>query len=276
MSIRVVTLNLWGRSGAWEERRPVLADGLRKLGADLLAFQEAVVLDGYDQVADLLGPDYHVAHQGGRAPDGVGVSIASRWPLGEVHEVDLYVTPRTEGFACMTLVAEVHAPDPVGPLLFVNNNPNYQYDYELERELQAVAAARFVEELVGGRPLHVVLAGDFDAYPDAASVRFWKGRQSLGGMSVAYRNAWEAIHPDDPGHTFTPSNPLVPSRSNPMVVDGERVLEVGRRIDHIMVRCGHHGPTLEVVACERIFDEPVDGVWASDHFGLMADLAVPS
>jgi endonuclease/exonuclease/phosphatase family metal-dependent hydrolase len=275
MSIRVVTLNLWGRSGAWEERRPVLADGLGKLGADLLAFQEAVVADGYDQVADLLGPDYHVAHQGGRAPDGVGVSIASRWPLGEVHEVDLYVTPRTEGFACMTLVAEVHAPDPVGPLLFVCNNPNYQYDYELERELQAVAAARFIEELVGGRRLHVVLAGDFDAYPDAASVRFWRGRQSLGGMSVAYRNAWEAIHPDDPGHTFTPSNPLVPSRSNPMVVDGERVLEVGRRIDHIMVRCGHHGPTLDVVACERIFDQPVGGVWASDHFGVMADLEVP-
>lgn len=121
----------------------------------------------------------------------------------------------------------------------------------------------------------MVLAGDFDAYPDAASVPFWRGRQSLGGMSVAYRNAWEAIHPDDPGHTFTPSNPLVPSRSNPMVVDGERVLEVGRRIDHIMVRCGHHGPTLEVVACERVFDEPVDGVWASDHFGLVADLEVP-
>jgi hypothetical protein len=85
-----------------------------------------------------------------------------------------------------------------------------------------------------------------------------------------------AIHPDDPGHTFTPSNPPVPSRSNPMVVDGERVLEVGRRVDHIMVRCGHHGPTLDVVACERIFDEPVDGVWASDHFGVMADLEVPS
>jgi hypothetical protein len=58
MPIRVVTLNLWGRSGAWEERRSVLAAGLRKLDADLLAFQEAVVADGYDQVADLLGPDY--------------------------------------------------------------------------------------------------------------------------------------------------------------------------------------------------------------------------
>ena len=52
-------------------------------------------------------------------------------------------------------------------------------------------------------------------------------------------------------------------------------MEVGRRIDHIMVRCRHHGPTLDVVACERIFDQPVDGVWASDHFGVVADLEVP-
>jgi len=26
----------------------------------------------------------------------------------------------------------------------------------------------------------------------------------------------------------------------------------------------------------RIFDEPVDGVWASDHFGVVADLALPT
>jgi hypothetical protein len=62
------------------------------------------------------------------------------------------------------------------------------------------------------------------------------GRQSLSGMSVAYRNAWEAVHPGDPGHTFTPDNPLVPSRRNPL---------------------------------------EVDGVWASDHFGVVADLEVP-
>ena len=81
-----------------------------------------------------------------------------------------------------------------------------------------MAAARFVEQLVAGRTLHVVLAGDFDAVPDAASVRFWSGR----------------------------------------------------------VRCGDHGPTLYVSACNLAFAEPRDGVWASDHFGLVADLAHPS
>jgi hypothetical protein len=41
-----------------------------------------------------------------------------------------------------------------------------------------------------------------------------------------------------------------------------------------MVRCVDHGPTLDVSCCERIFDKPVDGVWASDHFGVVVDLAL--
>jgi hypothetical protein len=42
---RVSTLNLWGRHGAWDERRSVLVDGLRELRPDVVAFQEAVVTD---------------------------------------------------------------------------------------------------------------------------------------------------------------------------------------------------------------------------------------
>lgn len=274
--LRVVTLNVWGRSGAWDARRLVLIDGLRALRPDLIAFVEAIKTDDYDQAVDLLGTGYHVVYQSNRAADGVGVSIASRWPLAAVHEVDLHVTPRTADFRCITLVAEICAPEPVGPLLFVNNNPNFQLDFELERELQAVEAARFIEELVGERKLHVVLAGDFDAGSEQASMRFWCGRQSLGGMSVCYRDIWESTHPQDPGHTFTPRNPLVPSSRHPLLVDGETPLELGRRIDHILVRCGHHGPTLDVATGALLFDEPVDGVWASDHFGVVADLVVPA
>jgi hypothetical protein len=54
-------------------------------------------------------------------------------------------------------------------------------------------------------------------------------------------------------------------------------LERGRRIDYVMVRCGIHGPTLDVAGCSLAFEEPVDGVWASDHFGfgVVADLELP-
>lgn len=68
---RVATLNLWGRDGPWAERRAVLLDGFRRLRPDIVALQEAVEDDGYDQVADLLGPEYDVFHQSGR-PTGWG------------------------------------------------------------------------------------------------------------------------------------------------------------------------------------------------------------
>ncbi len=176
--VRVATLNLWGRGGSWDRRRPVLIDGLLELRPDVVAFQEAIVGDGYDQVVDLLGPDFHVVHQTvGLLGDGNhAASIASRWPLGEV---DLHVTPRTEDYPCAAIAAEVLAPEPVGPLLFVAHGPSYQWGAELERELQAVAAARLVERFAEGRRMHAMVAGDFNATPEASSVRFWSGRQSL-------------------------------------------------------------------------------------------------
>src|SRR5919112_1586917 len=146
--MRVLTQNLWGwyypleergiglaRPGidppaAWSARRAVLADGLRALDPDLAAFQEAIHHDDYDQVADLLGPGYHVAHQTRREADGSGVSLASRWPLGKVHELDLQLTPRTKGFLAVALVAEVEVPPPIGPLLFVNHKPNFELHLE--------------------------------------------------------------------------------------------------------------------------------------------------
>jgi endonuclease/exonuclease/phosphatase family metal-dependent hydrolase len=88
-------------------------------------------------------------------------------------------------------------------------------------------------------------------------------------MSVCYRDAWGSMHPGETGHTFTARNPLKSAEND------DWVLELGRRIDYIFVRCLESGPTLDVAASERIFDEPVDGVWASDHFGVMADLTLP-
>lgn len=272
--MRVLAQNLFGRRADWERRREAFVSGIRELDPDLIAFNEAIVNDDYDQAEDVLDAGYHVAHQREReAGDGIDVepgqghSLASRWPLVAVHELDLHVTPRTHGFACGVLAVEVAAPEPIGPLLFVYHNPSWNLGYAHERELQAVAAARFIDDLTAGRDLHVVLAADLDADPASSTARFWTGRQALDGVSVCYRDAWESAHADDPGHTFgVPENPLVVDWDWPF-----------RRIDYIFVRCGEHGgPTLQIERCERIFDQPVDGVWASDHFGVVADLRVPT
>jgi endonuclease/exonuclease/phosphatase family metal-dependent hydrolase len=262
--LRVATINLWGRRGAWEERRAVLRAGLRDLNPDLVSLQEAIRTDGYDMVADLLGAGYHVAYQRQPEADGQSAALASRWPLKKVHELEQRLTARIDS-ASTTLVAELDAPEPFGRLLFVNHLPCWQLNFEYERELQAVAAAQHIESLLGGQQVHVIVAGDLTDPPDSASLRYWTGRQSLSQSSVCYRDAWESAHPDLAGDTFTAVNPIRADWDWPF-----------RRLDYILVRCGDHGgPTLQITACERIFDRAVGGVWASDHFGVMADLAIP-
>ncbi|HWV23555.1 MAG TPA: endonuclease/exonuclease/phosphatase family protein [Thermomicrobiales bacterium] len=265
--LRVATLNIYGRQGNWPERRNVLQQGFHDLRPDLMAFQEVVKTDDWDQIADFLGDDYHVVHQTIGKTDELGVAIASRWPIMSVQELDLNVTPRTADFPCTTLVARIEVPGRIGELLFVNHFPNWQLDFEHERELQAVIAARFIENELAESPMHVIIAGDLDADPNAASIRFFTGHQSLGGMSVCYRDAWTSHHQGEPGATFTTDNALMANANWDWPFG---------RIDHILVRCGlHGGPTLMIEACERIFDQPVDGIWGSDHFGVMADLTVP-
>jgi endonuclease/exonuclease/phosphatase family metal-dependent hydrolase len=188
--MRVATLNLWARHGCWNKRREVLLAGLRDLCPDLVAFQESVVTDDYDQVVDLLGPGYHVVHQENGEADGTRASIASRWPLRDIRQSRLAVTTRVDPaeFPGWIGLAEVLAPE---PLLFVNHKPSFRLGHEHERELQAVQAAKLIEALLGDRDLHVVVAGDFDAPPEAARVRFLSGLQSLQETSVAYRDVWQ-------------------------------------------------------------------------------------
>lgn len=265
--MRLITQNLLGHHQDWPRRRPVLTNGLRELQPDLLLFQEAVLTEEYDMVRDLLGDDFHISHHPLRESDGSGISIASRWPIGAVHELDLQVGPRTTDFAASAQFADVHWPHSEMPLLLVNHKPSYKTELEHERERQAVMTARHVEEIVERTRQHVVLGGDFDAMPESASIRFWRGLQSLDDTSVAYRDAWELIHGAEPGHTFAPSvMPLITSRWR---------ADLDRRIDYVLIRCGGGGgPTLRVTHCARTFTTPIDGVWGSDHFGLVAEFAL--
>jgi endonuclease/exonuclease/phosphatase family metal-dependent hydrolase len=217
--LRAMTLNLWAQHGDWPARRGALREGLRRLRPDVLALQEAVVDDAYDQAIDLLGEGYQVAHQR------------------------------------------------VGRLLVVSHGPSWPWWSEVERELQALAVARRIQELVAEDPAHVVVGGDFNAEPTASSMRFWTGRQSLDGTSIAYRDCWESVHGDDAGWTFDPRNPL--TRHD------EPDLDRGRRIDYLLVSCHEHGPTLRVADCRLALDEPLGGTMASDHYGVVADLEVP-
>lgn len=74
--VRVATLNAFGLREDWPARRAVMAAGFTQLGADLVAMQEIITRPDYDQLRDVLGSGYFVAHHGERESDGQGISIA--------------------------------------------------------------------------------------------------------------------------------------------------------------------------------------------------------
>ena len=108
----------------------------------------------------------------------------------------------------------------------------------------------------------MIVAGDLDGDPASDSLRFWTGRHVIDDVSVCYRSAWEATYPTQPLATYVPENPHQVDPDWPF-----------RGIDHVLVRCGHSGPTLTINDCRRIFDHPQ--ATPSDRYGLMVDLELP-
>ncbi len=101
----------------------MLSDGLLALDADLLTLQETIVDNGYDQAADMLDSRYEIIYQQDRESDGQGISTASRWPVGEIIELDINVTSRTAEFAGASLIIEILALPPLERIWLVNNLP---------------------------------------------------------------------------------------------------------------------------------------------------------
>lgn len=264
--VRVMTMNVFAPANPdWDRRHPLIARTLADLAPDVLALQE-VPLDSPDVLRSFVG-DHHLTHFASTSEDGVGGTLATRWPHRVLARVDLGITRRARETLPWTETLIVELDTPVGQLVVAHHKPSWPFPAESERLQQATMAARRLEEEVAGRQVHAVVLGDFDATPDSASMQFLRGRRPVDGFSVCYQDAWEYAHPREPGFTFEVSNPLV--------AQGEVGNAVTRKIDHVLVRSGLHGPTLRVADCRLVLDHPVDGVWASDHYGVLADLILP-
>ena len=263
--LRVVTMNVYGPANPdWDRRHRLVARTLADLDPDVVALQE--VPTG-PELSGILDPSYHTTDFSRSSEDGVGGTLATRWPHRLVIEIDQHLTERSRDVLPWTATTVVELDTPLGPLVVAHHKPSWPFPYELEREQQAVLAARTLEEHIGSRDVHAVILGDFDATPDSASMLFLRGRRAVDGLSVCYQDAWESVHPDEPGYTHELANPLVRA--------GEVSTGVTRKIDHVLVRSGLHGPTLRVADCRRVLDRPEGDVWASDHYGVLADLVLP-
>jgi len=274
-TIRVLTMNIWNFAGEYEVRQRLLREGVRDLSPDLLAFQEAGCDGKRDQVRDMLdGLGYHVIHQfDGQAqwPGRDGCAIASRWPVELLETVSLQVTDHARAYPYAAILVRAQAPAPVGPLLFSCAKPSWEMNREVERELQAVELAKVIARHADRNQAPSIVAGDFDATPDSASIRFMTGRQSLGGLSVHYRDAWVETGGGMTGYTWTFRNGSAAGVIDRCFQDRQHE----RRIDYIFLGSPHDYARRACIREARVvLDKPVAGVWPSDHYAVFAEIEV--
>lgn len=112
------------------------------------------------------------------------------------------------------------------------------------------------------------IGGDFDATPDAASIRFLTGLQSLDGMSTHWVNAFAVAGDGSPGYTWSTDNPYV-SAAKTFAEPAHR-----RRIDYVFIGSPFKWRPRIVVRSSAVVLKEQGDVAPSDHYGVLADLDI--
>ena len=236
-SIRVVTFNIW-HDKEWAARLPLLVQTLREADADVIALQE--VLEDADKglpnqaetIAQGLG-GYQV-HFFSTAPEGERrrYGNAILTRLPVIEVASKKLSPLSDHRTALRVRVDASG----RPVDVVNTHLAWQAD-------QGPMRAEQIADLLSwlpGQAAPLVLMGDFNAeLPDS-------------GLAAIDRSRFESALPA--GAAATTLN----------TAKGHKP----RVIDHIFVE----RRWFAVASARVIGDTPVDGIYASDHFGVAATL----
>ena len=270
MARRIATWNLWWRFGPWQERRRAIGHVLREANPDICGLQEVWADDERNLAAELaeeLGLHWswtaspEPERWRSRAPEeraGVGTAILSRWPITHGFDVSLPAAGSGDGGRTAT-IAVVESPDGRIPVASVQLT-----SAPWDSAARCMQVRALVERLAAlDREDHpVVVVGDLNAEPDSDEVRLLCGHKTAPAHEgFVLLDAWRYAPSDAVGWTW--------DRANPRVL---ATMEPSCRIDYVLVGPPRSGRRGAVLSARRIGAGPVDGIWASDHAGVLAEL----
>ncbi len=266
--LRALTLNLWGEQGPFAARMALCQREIARLAPDVVALQEVRQIDGQlpnqaETFARALG--YHHVFAGAVEWGGglEGLAILSRAPVQGSGHIELPHATETE----RRILLHAVVPTPAAQVAVFCTHLNYRMTHGVIREDQVEAVDRRVAEVLAGlsAPALAVLMGDFNATPDHDEIRFLRGLHTLRGRRTYYQDAYLRRHGSEAGTTWSTRNPYTAKL---------RFLEGDRRIDYIFVSPMSRDGRGQVLECQVVLDQPDEqGVFPSDHFGLLADIA---
>ena len=261
-TLRVLTLNLWHDRGDVSRRMEIAVAEAKALNLDVIGLQEVRDVPGglrqAEEFAQAIGGKYEFGVADPDSEGGpIGNAIVSRLPMRNPSTIPL---PTPRGDYRVALAVEIETA--VGRLAFISTHLSWELEASAVREEQVVAVDAFARSR--HRDLPSIMVGDFNATPDADSIRFLTGRKSLRGKSTYWRDAFARVRGHSDGFTWSDRNPLVAAH-----------VERNRRIDFIFI-----GP-LSPEGRGSILDSRVtldvpgpDGIYGSDHFGVYTEIAL--
>lgn len=260
--LTVMTLNLWGHQ-KWEQRRDAVAAWVNEVRPDLLAIQEVV------RTADHCQATWLADHTGmtatfAAASDGNGFefgnAVLSRAAVITSRSTLLTNAGRdVERRGAITVEVREHG----RRVVCTATHLSHLFNEGWLRERQVLELAEFIRN--DSEDFPPIVCGDFNARPDSTEVRFVKGLHALDGVSCHLFDVYETVHPGRAGHTWDNRNPNAATNRVP-----------AQRIDYIFVGVRTADGAGQVLASDIVCDEPRDGVWPSDHFGVTARLYAPA
>ncbi len=277
---KVISFNIWNKSGPWPERLAMIRDEIRALAPDLIGLQEVMKLvrpggsatrsalsdDQAAEIADGLG--LHIAYTGAQdyGQDLVmGNALLSRHPI---LESERYVLPGLETGETRSLLYAL-VDSPWGRLPVFVTHFNWKFHQGNVRLRQAAFVAQMVGELAPADDalLPPILMGDFNAEPEADEIRFLRGLHCFEGRSVFFADAWIYGGDGSAGFTYDPKNDFAaPHREPP------------RRIDYVFVRGPDDTLRGEPMLTRVVFTSATHGpdgrIFPSDHYGLYTEICL--
>ena len=257
--LKVMSWNIWWQFGPWKARAPAIEASIKAANPDLIALQEVWGDDAENhakQIAEKLGYHYFYEQCMTMNRVGFGNAILSRWPIKATKAIQLSGFEET-GELRKTLYTQIDGPR--GDIHFFCTHLNWRYEQSHIRQIQVKEVADFVKANASGK-MPPILCGDFNAEPMSDEIRALVGLTTSATEGMSFHDAWVAAGSGD-GYTWSNENPFAAAEFEP-----------NRRIDYIF--SGHpkargrgHVTEIEVTG-----NTPVEGIWASDHLALLAEI----
>ncbi len=255
----MVTWNvLWRFAPDWHARERRILTALDQLQPDVIGLQECwgasdgtqadVVAEHFDMHAAFLAPSFPPVPEPPEHDEqrGVlmGVGLVSRLPIVSVRRHELPVSHRQ--VAPVALEARIEGDDDVFEVVVAATEwePAFADDHLAQ-------TGRLAELLSAGTSsVPRFLLADLNC--DASQPEF-------APLSAVAVDTWELGGGDPHAVTLSSAVPFAPL---------EATKEIDRRVDHILIGRGSE------IAVEGAFtlDQPVDGMYPSDHFPVIADV----